>query len=176
MERAALREQDGLQIRRFAYDEAPVITKTARLNQLGDRLVWPKAPSRAHDAARRAPTDYKNVMTKSVLSLPHLLRGEELTSVPWESEAILSWGRRRLGPSVPTPCARYPPARRASLGFGGASWKLPSGRSGLPQPCLHGAPGRASQHPSGARAPPANLCHRPICVSLPGFPTWRVSV
>lgn len=66
-------------------------------------------------------------MTKDVPSLPHLLRGEELSScVPWESEPILFWGPRPLGPSASSFCPDSPPARRASFGFCGASWKLRS--------------------------------------------------
>lgn len=46
--------------------------------------------SRAHDAIR-SPYGYKNVMTTDVLSLLHLLRGEDVLVVcgSWESEAIV---------------------------------------------------------------------------------------
>lgn len=145
----------------------------------GERLVQSYFPSRAQDVTRQDTlTDYKNVMTKNVLSLPHLLRGEQLpSSLPRESEAILSRGHRRRGPAAPSPCPDCPPARQASPGYGGASWTLRSGLSGLPrpQPYRHGVPGWACYRPSGARTFPARplpgrpLTRTPICALLPDF-------
>lgn len=134
----------------------------------------------------RTLTDYKNVMTKDVLSLPHLLRGEQLlSSLPRESEAILSRGPRQRWPGAPSPCPDCPPARQASSGYGGASWKLRSGLSGLPrpQPYRHGTPGWACHRPSGAHtfpAPPlrsrAAHCHGPPFVPCSRIFTWRFPV
>lgn len=118
-------------------------------------------------------------MTKDVLSLPRLLRGEELTGcVPWESRTILSWGRGGTGPKprVPVPTVPQHNGRPLDL-VAGAGSCLPGFQACLSLPPWRTRPGFLTCFAS-PRTPGLPLGTDPLVrVSLPGrFRVERKSV
>lgn len=85
---------------------------------------------------RRAFSGYKNVMTKNVLSLPRLLRGEDVCTLggPWESEAIGSGKERGASLALGSFILVVTPRGERRLDLAALGFEPWSGLLGLPPP------------------------------------------